>query len=158
MTDTFKNENVEYDMTKLNKLISSVAEGGSVKIGVLGSDAQRGDGGIKNSELAAIHELGSYSRNIPPRSFLRAAFLHGQDEFGTFLKSEKSKELIAEGDTKTLLARLGLFAETLVQRAFETSGFGQWPALQSSTVKAKGSSAPLIDTGQLRRSISSEVE
>ena len=81
-----------------------------------------------------------------------------RDQNEAVKKSEKSKELIAEGDTKTLLARLGLFAETLVQRAFETSGFGQWPALQSSTVKAKGSSAPLIDTGQLRRSISSEVE
>ena len=71
---------------------------------------------------------------------------------------------------RLLGALLGILI--LVQEAFNTGGFGKWPAnaditlkggwMRSSSgkpfyVKPKKSTAPLIDTGQLRRAVSSEV-
>ena len=52
---------------------------------------------------------------------------------------------------------LGVGAVDAIQEAFETRGFGNWQENAPSTIKAKGSDMPLIDTENLRRHIVAEV-
>ena len=62
------------------------------------------------------------------------------------------------GQIQHPLYMLGLKGEAIVQSAFDSQGFGQWPSnISEQYVDLKGSDTPLIDTGVLRNSISSEV-
>ena len=58
---------------------------------------------------------------------------------------------------KSMMGRLGVYAEETIQEAFNTGGWGVWPKLALSTVKRKGSSRILIETAQMRKAISSRV-
>ena len=109
-----------------------------------------------NAELGLVHELGSLSRNIPPRSFL---YMPIKTQASTLVKTMAADlvKLLPAGKAAMFLKRLGIAAENLVQEAFASRGFGRWAPDKPKTVKAKGSDAPLIDSGQLRRSIASRV-
>lgn len=122
-----------------------------------GHEVGEGNASLTNADLAAIHELGSYTAGIPARPFLRMP-LHQKSE--DILKEAKkgAAALLARGEVLILMKRLGIAAENAVQRAFATGGFGKWPALKASTIKRKGSSRELIDTRQLRLSITSTAE
>ena len=52
---------------------------------------------------------------------------------------------------------LGFGEVDAIQEEFETRGVGNWQENAPSTIKAKGSDMPLIDTGNLRRHIVAEV-
>ena len=58
---------------------------------------------------------------------------------------------IEEGNLKPVFVNLGIKGEQVVQMAFATKGFGQW---WQNPKTGRGS---LIDTAQLRRSITSDV-
>lgn len=113
--------------------------------------------GLTNVQLGVIHEFGSYSKNIPARSFLRMPLETKRKDLLEFLGSKTAAKLIGEGKIKFLLELLGIKAEAIIQEAFESKGFGKWDANAPATIAQKGSSSPLIDTAQLRRSITSKV-
>jgi phage gpG-like protein len=71
--------------------------------------------------------------------------------------AEGADKLLRDGNVKMVLTRMGIACEKAIQEAFRSSGFGTWRENAPSTIQRKGSSAPLIDTGQLRRSITSKV-
>jgi hypothetical protein len=52
---------------------------------------------------------------------------------------------------------LGLLGEWFVGRTKAEMKNGSFQALAPSTVKAKGSTKPLVDTGQLRNSVTQKV-
>ena len=60
-------------------------------------------------------------------------------------------------DLKNFAVILGASCVDAIQEAFDTHGFGEWQPNAPSTIKAKGSSSPLIDTGALRGKIVAEV-
>lgn len=145
------------------------AESARVKVGILGDKAGRwgpGSGDMNNPSLGVVHEFGSIKRGIPARSFLRMPLmtrLPGKiDEIGR----EVWRKLILDKGAINALKALGVIAENLVQRAFETGGFGQWPKLspryarwKAALVRARGGRVSiLILTGQLRRSVTSRVD
>lgn len=116
-----------------------------------------------NAEIGWKHEKGSRSENIPRRSFLEVPILNHAAELAGpknnlvkwIAKSvEEGKD--AKECWRLAYQDLGHLAEQVVQRAFEQSGPG-WPANSEMTKALKGSSRPLIDTGQLRKSIMSRV-
>lgn len=150
---------VNVDLSGLTKLKKGLAKGYFAKVGYLGSNAPReGDDGINNPTLAVIMEYGSVSQNIPPRSTLRMPIqTHGR-EITEFLTSGDIKRDFEAGRMNDIFTKLGVFAENIVQEAFETGGFGKWAPLKKATIARKGSSAILIDTAQLRRSVTSEVQ
>lgn len=119
--------------------------------------AIEGASNLTNLQLGIIHMFGSQTNNIPPRDFLMMPLTEKKKDLINFLGSPAVKKRIEAGNIKGVFGLLGLKAEEIVQNAFQSSGFGKWPALKPATIKAKGSSKPLIDTGQLRRSIASEV-
>lgn len=135
------------------------------KVGVLSETNTRSpgeDGGTDagtNVEIGAAHEFGSQSQGVPMRSFLRMPLNQRSKQIAeSALGGDMASELIEAGGLDLAAERLGIAAEAVVQEAFETRGFGTWPANSESTITSKGSDSPLIDTGQLRGAITSKVE
>lgn len=137
--------------------METVTAGYDTKTGKAIRKASSSESSLTNSEIGVIHEFGSESNGIPPRSFLRMPIEHFSKEILKSLSGTTAKALLERGDYKGIFALLGASAEGFVKLAFASSGFGQWPPNAPSTVAAKGSSRPLIDSGQLRDSITSDV-
>ena len=118
-----------------------------------------------NAEIGLMHEKGSLSggpggTRIERRSFLEMPLVWKSE--GLMAIRNKVWEAFTAGDqTKARLHKaykdLGMYAERIIQAAFESNGFGKWKADKASTIARKGSSMTLIDTSQLRASITSDV-
>lgn len=151
---------IRADLSKLESILEQIGGEFVARVGVLGADAGEihdTDSGLTNSELGLIQEFGSESRNIPARSFLRMPLETKQDDLIQTLDTGAVKDAIEQGNTKQVYKILGFAAEQIVKDAFNTGGFGNWKANSPSTIAQKGSDKPLIDTGTLQRSITSDV-
>lgn len=123
------------------------------------------ESGMTVIKLGAIHEYGisdTGGAKMPRRSFLRQPFDIKRDQMSKILV--KAFKLVAEGkySAKDALELVGAKAMDISQEAFETKGYGLWPALSPETIEAKlekGSNPAqiLIDTGTLKNSITFEV-
>lgn len=120
-------------------------------------DEQEQLSGINNPTLGAIHEFGSVKRNIPSRSFLRMPVI--QELPAALAKVDKQlwHKVIVKKGLLGALGLLGAYCMDVIHLAFDTGGFGAWQALKARTIKRKGRDAILIDTAQLRQSITAEV-
>lgn len=141
-----------------------------VKVGVLGGNYPNGQ---SIASVAALHEFGSETprtfmykgkkitvKGIPTRSFLRAPLRAKIKKLSRMDEVDKGMMLegLKTGYVHFPLYRLGLKGVAIVQEAFDTRGYGQWPAnISEEYIELKGSDAPLIDQGLLRQSIASEV-
>lgn len=130
------------------------------RVGILGGDNAREGGGPTNSEVGAAHEFGAPARGIPQRSFLRVPISENLEKYmkesGAF-KKEVFKNVIKDGSVKPWMETVAANAETVVKDAFDTGGFGKWPAWKDPGY-VNNSNMLLVDTGQLRKSITSEVK
>ena len=147
-----------------------------IQVGIFGGKTARKKGEVTNAEVGYVHERGSRMRNIPQRSFLWDTFSEHGQEWMDAVQGDVLK-LYKTGKIPEFLKRAGLFAENLVQKAFDTGGFGKWAPLSLGTLmaKAKGNVfkrmqqaaedlyggghnvAILVKTGQLRRAIASRT-
>lgn len=148
-------------LSRIAKLLST-NQLPKVKVGVLASTAQRAQDVQNNAQIGFTNEFGKLTGypKIPERSFIRMPLnLH----FNNRLKQKKSlagkefEKALKSGKIEDFARKVGLVAEEVIQEAFETRGWGKWPKNAPLTVELKGSDAPLIDTGQLRRAITSKV-
>lgn len=128
-------------------MIASVNEFGcSIKV----TDKMRGYLGSQGIHLKAS----TTSINIPERSFVRAGFDDNKS------KIEKSAEALLEKvvqlklPPKALFETIGELAVGMIQDYLTSVSA---PPNSSATVKMKGSSNPLIDSGRLRNSIDYKV-
>lgn len=149
---------VKIDMSGFKTIKKALSDKFKTRVGILGGKASESHKGteLTNADLGAIHEFGSLSNNIPPRSFLRLPL---EAKLGEWINKNRSRymELMEQGNVRKFYVGMGLAAEGIIDEAFVTSGFGSWPPDKPETVKRKGSSMPLLDTGQLRASITSKV-
>lgn len=150
---------IDFNIDGLNELVNQLGSEYVARVGILENKATspHADSELTNGEIGVVHELGSETRNIPPRSFLRLPVETKGKEIMSAMGGKTIQAAIEAKQYKTAYALLGVVAEGYVKQSFATSGYGQWAALKPATVKAKGSSRPLIDTGQLRRSVTSDV-
>jgi phage gpG-like protein len=125
---------------------------GKVEVGAFGGHS--GKRPITMPDLAAIHEYGAPSRNIPERSFVRASITLNQSKYGKFLLGEVKSLLLLKTTPMKIKQILGMQAAADVQMYMVN---GKFAPLKAKTIKRKGSSKPLIDTGQLRQSITYKV-
>lgn len=145
-----------------------------VKVGVFGAKGEEahsapesmtasGKGGahLTMVELAEIHEFGL--GNVPERSFIRAYYDANVERLKGMLltlmtnaikKAANTGNPITDADRRRVLSLLGMKMKGEIQ---ERIAGGIEPALAQRTIDRKGSSVPLIDTGQLRNSIDFEV-
>lgn len=137
------------------KLKKAGKAGAVVKVGVLAS-AGAHDGDISMVELAAIHEFGSPAAGIPERSFIRSTFRNNRELLAKFLLRTAKAVLSDKLSVEDALGQLGLWAVSQIKRTITAHDIP--PPLKASTVARKGSTKPLVDTGQLVNSISWEVD
>lgn len=165
------------DMRKTMKAIGAKA----AKVGVLASTAARDNSHLTdnstgkemtNADVGFENEFGSATAyrqtsavtgktlqgtGVPERSFLRVPLLEHltdrEDMIGKGVMSSVTGEDTPAGAAEVL----GLAGVQTVQEAFGTGGYGVWPSNGPATLAWKGHDRPLIDTGQLENSITSEV-
>lgn len=151
--------NLKINVEPLNRLNSNLKEKYITKVGILGDkNARQGNDGASNSLIGAVQEFGSIVRNILARSWLRAPLMEKSKEFSQDVATSININLTKPGGIKKIFMQAGLIAEVVIAKAFESSGFGKWSPLSQKTIKRKGSDKQLMDTGQLRRSVTSQVE
>jgi len=145
------------------KMFKQQRRGVASAVGVQGVEAMANREGISNAELAAVHEFGTKDRRIPERSFLRSTFDENKGEYKRDIdklvgqtvdrvKAGAPSGLVLEGE-------LRLLGEDYRKDILRRINAGIRPDLKPATKKRKkGETTPLIDTGQLRNSISVVVE
>ena len=125
-----------------------------VYIGVPASKNGMHEGGINMATLLALHALGAPSRGIPQRDPLRPPLIANAQRYSDLLAIGLKNALSDGTDPKLVYERIGIVATNDVKDYFIT---GNFKALSEKTIKAKGSSKPLIDTEELIGAISYEV-
>ncbi len=99
------------------------------------------------AEIAAFNELGTSTS--PSRPFLRQSVDDNKDKISAMCE-RAAKDLANGGSAEQGLKKLGAFGVSLVQEKIRN---GSFKPNAESTIKAKGSDKPLIDTGQMRQSV-----
>lgn len=176
ITQINKNSKITFNNDPLQNLLISVKENYVVRVGILGSKGtqthQRKEtgelkkgGGHKtgagasdqsNADIGLEHEKGVKSKNLPRRSWLVNPLEDHISEYFEKLGAEVIKDMLVKQPEPAYNA-LGVNALQIIQKGFETGGYGKWKPLKAMTIANKKSSQILIDTGQLRKSITFQV-
>lgn len=106
-------------------------------------------------ELAIVHEFGSDDGRIPERGPIRATHDKKQREWWEMTSKLKLLVLTHQISVKKALGLLGQRIKADIQSAYRRGG-DPYVKNAPATIKAKGSSKPLIDTGQLLNSVNYE--
>lgn len=125
--------------------VVNAARDRDVKVGV-----QSESGQLVN--VATYNEYGTAT--IPARPFIRSAIDENAADIGKAAAMLGGRVLDAEINKEQALGSLGLFAQRKIVEKIRSN---IPPPNAPSTVNAKGSSATLIDSGQLRQSIRHKV-
>jgi phage gpG-like protein len=130
------------------------------RVGVLGAKAIRTNGNIgsTNASVGAVHEFGL--DGMAQRSFLRVPIsdmLQKKMEAAGAFDKDVLNEVVKSGSVLPWVKKMAILAEQIVHEAFETGGFGKWPAWKTPGY-TNDHGRILEDTGQLRDSITSEVK
>ena len=108
---------------------------------------------LKLVDVATFHEFGTAT--IPQRSFIRS---NDHNNYKTYKKLiEELKDKIIFGEMKPAIA-LGLLGEKIRLDIQASIRKGLKPDIKKATKDAKGSSTPLVDTGQLINGITYVVK
>lgn len=122
-----------------------------VRVGFQKGDAVESDG-TDICDVAAWNELGTV--NIPSRPFLRKSVDENEGKINSFLQSKKD-DLIRGSSAEQVLKEIGIFQKDLIQ---EKTTEGRFTPNSEATIRRKGSSKPLIDTGRMRQSVNYTVK
>ena len=128
------------------------------RIGILAKTNGRDDNGAGNATIGAAHEYGVPSRNLPARSFLRMPLtseLPAKLENAKIFSEDDFNEVLKTGTLVPWLKKIAVLATATVKEAFATNGFGRWAPWRPGYENNTGDI--LVDTGQLRDSITEEV-
>ena len=136
----------------------------TVHVGIQGKDAGKSHSGADRDssgrfvagetvvEVASQHEFGL---GVPRRSFIRDWFDQHEAELSDDLRKLGRAVLEGRASERQAAELFGLMAVGGIQ---ERIAAGIPPANAERTIREKGSATPLIDTGQLRSSITHRVE
>lgn len=147
-------DDIEINTKGLEKLLKALKTPPQGRVGIFGDKNLRSDG-TTNAFIGVQHEYGN--SKLPVRSFLRlplTALLDKElQKSGAFSKDVLEK-VVASGSIVPWLEKVLIVAEAIVIGAFDTRGYGTWGP---SNMSGKTNKQTLVETGQLRDSISSEV-
>lgn len=154
------------DTKGLDKLVKALkAQLPIARVGILGSSNRKPGKKEKEKEKAAktnaeVGALYEYNDN-PDRaggSFLRVPISDNlqkeMDQAGA-LDEEVLKEVVKQGTVIPWLKKVAILAENIVAGAFDSGGYGKW---RPSNMAHKKNHQTLVETKQLRESITSEVK
>jgi hypothetical protein len=154
-----ENDTVTMNVKGLDQILKALrARAPQARVGILGSTNPRTGKQNSNATIGAAHEFGT--TQIPQRSFLRVPIsenLEKRLESSGALDKETIKEVIKSGTVIPWMQKITVLAEQIVLDAFSSGGFGKWPAWKNPKYK-NNTGQLLLDTTQLRNSITSEVK
>lgn len=124
------------------------------KSGKIRTKKHKRSAGMTVAQIAVVHEFGAPLVGIPARPVMAQTNKKYREAMGP-LQARLLKQ-IYEGKLSEAqaLKQLGVFWEGRIKAMFREGTFAK---LKPATIAAKGSSAPLIDTAQLRNSCTSRV-
>ena len=99
------------------------------------------------AQIAAENEFGH--DNVPSRPFMRQSVDNHRGEIESFMQQQKAV-LLAGGTAAQVLKNIGINHKARIQKEIIEGGFAPNAPL---TIKLKGSSRPLIDSGQMRQNV-----
>jgi hypothetical protein len=137
------------DAAKLKATVDRIkTENPKVYIGVpRGAEPEKN--GTPMAVVAATHEFGAPSRGIPERSFLRVSLTANAGKYVNFNRALIPRIVNGQFTIEEALGLLGEMAKGDVQKFIAANTY----QLNEKTIKRKGSSKALIDTGNMRQSI-----
>jgi hypothetical protein len=100
----------------------------------------------------SIHEFGAPSRNIPERPTMRPAVLKSRGKLIRLIRKQVNPRTM--NVTPRIAGMLGLALQNAMQQEIVRL---QSPPNTAATIKRKGSSNPLVDTGALLGSVTYKV-
>ena len=144
---------IDRGFKRLLKMKSKLPKG--VQAGITSDKVN--DKGENLAKIATTNEYGDPSRKIPERPFMRLTFEENKEDFYAklqkFIKNYSKNRML---DPNKFFKTLGLFMQTKIQK--KTTQSSQWAVANApSTIAAKGSSKPLIDTGRMRASVTNDI-
>jgi hypothetical protein len=155
-------DDVESNFKGLENMIKALGDKAPIiRVGILGANgrSQAGKKGApSNALIGAWHEFGTVK--MAARSFLRMPLIDRLDKdlekAGAF-DEDVLKEVVKNKSTLPWARKVATMAEGIIAEAFATGGFGKWAPLKPSTLARKKNLQILVETQQLRNSITSEV-
>jgi hypothetical protein len=135
--------NVGELLKRINKI-----DRAKLEIGVLG------ESGSEILLRANVNEFGAPSRNIPERPFIRGAIDKYGKDIQQFSEDLIMRYLESEVSFDVCVKTIGEYVVGKIQKYMVDL---QDPPNKPATIENKGSSNPLIDTGQLLQSITYRV-
>jgi hypothetical protein len=145
----FKDKDMGWKKIELNM---KQLKGRKVKVGIMGGDSVEG---VSVVDYAIYNEFGT--RSIPSRPFMATTADRYRDQTIKVAENIVGNIIDLKYNTDTGLKRLGEFYQSKIQQTIrEAKG---WAVPNNpETIKAKGSSSPLIDTGRMVGTVRYEVE
>ncbi|MBB3808757.1 phage gpG-like protein [Pseudochelatococcus contaminans] len=130
-----------------------------VYVGIPDEKAGRRDGPASNAVIGYVHEFGKPDMNIPARPFLIPGIKSVEDKIAKRMGAGAKKALAGDKEAVTkVLTSVGITAENAVKKVINSGEFA--PLSERTLYQRKNrkkaprtSEKPLIDTGQLRKSI-----
>lgn len=107
---------------------------------------------IALKDLAAIHEFGL---GVPKRPFIEPALKENRRKYILHVGRQLTPVIRRRKSLDKVWQEVGTIAVMDIQKYMLTASF---TPLAPSTIKRKGSSKPLIETGQMRQSITYKVK
>ena len=98
---------------------------------------------------------GGWGGPIPERPFFRNAMRNNRDKYRAAMKAAARQILADEVTIGSVLRRLGVMTQGDVQASITAL---MSPPNSPVTIARKGSSKPLIDTGEMRQAVTFKVE
>lgn len=132
-----------------------------VRVGILGNFNARSEpgSGPNNATIGAAHEYGT--SRLATRSFLRVpltTYLEKELEGSGAFTEDAMKRVIAQKSLLPWVEKMGIVAVGIVLDAFNTGGSGTWAPLSAETMARKKVKQILVETQQLRNSVTYEVK
>lgn len=129
-----------------------------VNVGWMGTKKHKNRDGFPSTlttpEIAAINHFGAPSRRIPPRPTLTVAADKKRSRYKRMLGQEALTRIVNGATAEQVLDSFGEIAVGDVVTEIDAL---VTPKNAASTIKRKGSSKPLIDTGLMRASVAKKV-
>lgn len=134
----------------------------ALRVGIVGSAATKphAGGDLTNAEVGAIHEFGAPAAGIPERSFVRSTFRVRRAELAQ-VQAAAAKAIISKRmHVRQALGIVGAWAAGAVKEQILVYGPFLFQPLAPATILAKirkgapNPTAPLVETGELAKSVS----
>jgi len=132
----------------------------AVYVGIPPAANLRTVGEVTNSQLLYIQSKGSPLHNIPARPVIEPAIESPDNKARIFAEMKQAAQAALQADLESMhqhLENAGQLGEEAAKSYF-TSPHNHWAPDAPSTIEEKGSDKPLIDTGELRLSITYVVK